>query len=357
VTNETAGTFRVNVTATSVGNTSVFDYVNTTTTVEEIEYGVDLIAPANKTTLVNVNATYKIVVNNTGNVRDTFNLSVNNLENAAVANLSTYQVTLDAGANTTVLLNVTDETPGTYNVSVYAESVKDPSANDTVVIMTTVVTAPYSVNLTVEPIMQIVRPGENATYILTVENTGTEMDNYTLNITYNETTAWLNRTSITNLAPGATQDVLLNVSSLTPGIFVVNVTVNSTTDPNSTDTISTITRVVPPINITAFAVDPTVGRGQILNASVTIRNEGSSAINVTVVVGGLQNETGYPIVGTGVLVNLGAGQEMKLPVLVYVPATADIGNYTLFAVAWLYEDYPDVTKAIRRGPEVTSVTP
>ena len=264
-------------------------------------------------------------------------------------------MTLDAGANTTVLLNVTDETPGTYNVSVYAESVNDPSANDTVVIMTTVVTAPYSVNLTVEPTTQIVKPGENATYILTVKNTGTEMDNYTLSITYNETTAWLNRTSITNLAPGDTQNVLLNVSSLTPGIFVVNVTVNSTTDPNSTDTISTAT-IVLPINITAFAVDSTVKRSHTLNASVTIRNEGSSAINVTVVVSGLQNETGYPIVGTGVLVNLGASQEITLPVLVYVPATADIGNYTLFADAWLYEDYPDVTKAIGRGPEVTSVT-
>jgi len=296
------------------------------------------------------------MVNNTGNVRDTFNLSVNNLENAAVANLSTEQVTLDAGANTTVLLNVTDETAGTYNVSVYAESVNDTAANDTIVIMTTVKPPTYSVNLTVKPTMQIVKPGENATYILTVKNTGDVADNYTLNITYNETTAWLNRTSITNLVPGATQNVLLNVSSLTSGIFVVNVTVNSTTDPNnSTDTISTIT-MVSPINITAFAVDSTVKRGHTLNASITIRNEGSSAINVTVVVSGLQNETGYPVVGTGVLANIGAGQEMTLPVLVYVPATADTGNYTLFADIWLYEDYPDVTKAIKSGPEVTSVT-
>jgi hypothetical protein len=109
------------------------------------------------------------------------------------------------------------------------------------------------------------------------------------------------------------------------------------------------------INITGFTVDPTVKRGHTLNASVKIKNEGSSAINVTVVVSGVEI-FGYPLVGTGVLVNLGAGQEITLPVLVYVPTSANLDGYTLFADVWLYDDYPDETKAIYSGPKVTSVT-
>ncbi|OFV66707.1 MAG: hypothetical protein SBU_000674 [Candidatus Syntrophoarchaeum butanivorans] len=192
--------------------------------------------------------------------------------------------------------------------------------------------------------------------MLTVRNTGTVPDNYTLEITRNDTAASLNRTRVENLQPGSDVAVLLSVSGISPGVFTVNVTATSETDSNVTDTVSTITRVTP-INITGFTADSTAERGHTLNASVTIKNEGGSAINLTVVVSGLQNETGYPVVGTGVLVNLGAGQEMTLPVRVYVPPTADTGDYTLFADVWLYEDYPDVMKAVKSGPEVTSVTP
>jgi len=232
--------------------------------------------------------------------------------------------------------------------------------NDTAKTLST----PYGVELTVHVREQLVAPGKNATYILTVKNIGTNMDNYTLKVdNLNNADIAVLEKNVTknthyktvNVSPGDSIIVLLSVSNPTPGTFRVNVTANSTGDPTQIAYVNTTT-IVSPINITAFDVDSIAKRGHTLNASITIRNEGSSAIDVTVVVSGLQNETGYSVVGTGVLANIGAGQEMTLPVLVYVPATTDTGKYRLFADIWLYEDYPDVTKAITRGPEVTSVT-
>jgi len=343
------------VTDDDITNGGLFEF-NITLVSAAPAYDVELIAPANQTTIVNVNATYGIVVNNTGSVTDTFNLSVDNLEYAAVANLSTEQVTLDAGANTTVLLNVTDETAGTYNVSVYAESVNESAANDTVTIMTTVITAPaYDVEL-IAPANQTTIVNVNATYGIVVNNTGSVTDTFNLSVDNLEYAAVANlSTEQVTLDAGANTTVLLNVTDETAGTYNVSVTATSDTDPNANDTITVMTTVLP-INITAFTVDATVERGHTLNAIVTVKNEGSSTLNnVTIVVSGVEI-FGYPLVGTGVIGGLDAAQETTLRMLVYVPPSADLGDYSLFADAWLYEDYPIETKAIYRGPEVTSVT-
>jgi len=86
-------------------------------------YGVNLTVEgaktAAKTTTPNVNATYTLTVKNTGNQPDNYTLSVDNADNAAVANLSIYSITnLAPGATQTVLLNVTDESLGIYSVDV-----------------------------------------------------------------------------------------------------------------------------------------------------------------------------------------------------------------------------------------------
>ena len=168
------GTYNVTVNATDNAGTTVTNDTWQYTIAEE--YGVSLTDPADQSTYENINATYVITVENTGNVQDTFNLSVTNTDNAAVAELNTAQVTLDVGESTIVKLNVTDETVGTYNVSVYAESVNDSSANDTVTIMTTVREAPYVADITVTP--------SEATLILDVN--GTQQFNATAWDQYND---------------------------------------------------------------------------------------------------------------------------------------------------------------------------
>mgnify|MGYP000521754850 CR=1 FL=1 len=111
-----------------------------------------------------------------------------------------------------------------------------------------------------------------------------------------------------------------------------------------------------PINITAFSTDGTTKIGSVFDASVVIRNEGTSLLNLTVLVSGTHDGSGYPLAGTGVLMNLGPGQEMTLPMLVYVPADADLGEYSLYVDVWLEGEYPDVTKTVSCGPVTMEVT-
>lgn len=96
-------------------------------------YGVALtVDTEEKTTAPDAIATYYLTVQNTGNVGDTFDLSVSNLNNAAIAILSSNSVTLPAGHSTTILLNVTTPTVETYNVNVIATSRGNTSKSDTI---------------------------------------------------------------------------------------------------------------------------------------------------------------------------------------------------------------------------------
>jgi parallel beta-helix repeat protein len=111
-------------------------------------YGVDLAVnvPA-LTTAPSVNATYLLTVGNTGTVSDSYTLSIENLDNADVAVLNkSYIAALPAGANATVLLNVTDATAGTYRVNVTATSEGNVSIKDTISTTTTVSGGPTYVS-------------------------------------------------------------------------------------------------------------------------------------------------------------------------------------------------------------------
>jgi hypothetical protein len=134
--------------------------------------------------------------------------------------------------------------------------------------------------------------------------------------------------------------------ALTVGSTVVNAT-NGTIVGSASVTVS-------PINITVFEVsDGTLGSD--LEANVTIRNEGTSEEWFIVKVTGVHETTGYPLVGTGV-VRLDVAEEIAIPLLVYIPASADEGSYNLYADVWIYDEYPDLDKAVYAGPEVATVT-
>ena len=108
------------------------------------EYNVSLSADeTTKKTAIVANATYTLTINNTGDVADTFNLTIDNPDNVTIAVLDTSQVTLSAYANTTVLLNVTNATIGndveTFRVNVTATSRGNTSVCDSVNTTTRVV--------------------------------------------------------------------------------------------------------------------------------------------------------------------------------------------------------------------------
>ncbi|WP_456486909.1 lamin tail domain-containing protein [Candidatus Alkanophaga liquidiphilum] len=107
------------------------------------EYFVKLAADAyEKSTFTGINATYVLTVSNLGSTNATFGLTLENINGAAVAALNVTSVTLNAGENATVLLNVTDAAAGTYNVKVTATCVEDPGASDEVTLTTNVLWRP-----------------------------------------------------------------------------------------------------------------------------------------------------------------------------------------------------------------------
>ncbi|MFV9677109.1 MAG: PGF-CTERM sorting domain-containing protein, partial [Methanosarcinales archaeon] len=113
-------------------------------------------------------------------------------------------------------------------------------SNETTVSVST--TEGYAVSISTDDAEETVAPNVKATYTLTVENDGTKADNYTLSLDSNADVAELDITNIT-IEKGKTQNVSLNVSDASPGTYTVNVTVESQTETNVTDMVSTVTTV------------------------------------------------------------------------------------------------------------------
>ncbi|VVB95719.1 Uncharacterised protein [uncultured archaeon] len=143
VTNTTAGTFYVNVTATSTNDPTKIAYINTTTTVPS--YGVNLSVDSNaRTTTTSTNTTYTLTLMNNGSATDTYNLTVDNRDSATVAALNiTTNITLTSNAVQTLLLNVTNTTAGTFRVNVTARSNNDTSKFGYINTTTTIYAATY----------------------------------------------------------------------------------------------------------------------------------------------------------------------------------------------------------------------
>ena len=91
-------------------------------------------------TALGCNATYLLTIENTGDGTDTYNLTVTNTDNANLAVLSQYSVTLDTGQSTNVTMSVADsDTVGPYYVTVNATSQTDIGITDEIEVITAVV--------------------------------------------------------------------------------------------------------------------------------------------------------------------------------------------------------------------------
>lgn len=212
----------------------------------------------------------------------------------------------------------------------------------------------YGVTLS-QPADKTTIPGVNATYMILVTNKGDQNDSYTLSIKNHDSvdTAELSESFI-SLDASENTTLFLYVSDNDSGSYNVSINAISNTYHNATDEVTVKTNILP-ISIPSFVASNGIC-GSVLNASVSIRNDGDLKANITVVVSGLHQVTGYPIAGTGVVVNLGIAEEITLPVLVYLPPGADTGSYEIFADAWIEGDYPIVQKSITCKKEVVIVT-
>ena len=314
--NATVGTFRVNVTATSQGDLSKSDFVNTTTTVVPVAvYGVDLTVDEEaKTTVEGENATYILTVNNTGNADDSFNLTVTNLDNASVVYLNKTQVTLSPSATETVSLNVGNATVGTFRVNVTATSQNDSSKSAFVNTTTTVAT--YGVNLTVDAAAKTTIEGENATYILAVNNTGNVDDSFNLTVINpdNASVVYLNKTQVT-LSASATETVSLNVANATIGTFRVNVTATSQGDSSKIAYVNTTTTVATyGVNLTVDAEAKTIVEGKNVTYMLTVNNTGSIEDTFNLTYSNQDNASVVDLNRTQVTLNASESENVSLTV-------------------------------------------
>ncbi len=153
---------------------------------------------------------------------------------------------------------------GTYTVNVTGTNTTTGKyVTDTTKVITVSGDVVYGVDLSADTQEKPVAPNVNATYTLTVKNTGNVVDNFTLSVenVNDATTASLSKEEIVNLEAGLTEDVSLNVCDATEGTFVVNVTATSEkggADVN--DTITTTTTVqVAQLNIADINAEPSTG--------------------------------------------------------------------------------------------------
>ncbi len=200
---------------------------------------------ASKSTVVDVNATYVLTVTNTGSLPGTFVLSIQNPQNATIAALNTSAVTLNASTSGTVMLNVTNAAEGSFVVNVTAALSTNASVNSTVSTTTTVLPITHGVTITADNATKSTVVNVNATYVLTVTNTGNVLDTFDLAVQnpQNATVAALNMPAIT-LNAGASGTVLLNVTNATAGSFVVSVTAALASNASVNSTVTTTTGVL-----------------------------------------------------------------------------------------------------------------
>ncbi|KAF5432432.1 PKD repeat-containing protein [Candidatus Methanophagaceae archaeon] len=158
---------------------------------------------------------------------------------------------------------------GVYTVNVTGAATGGFVINNTEIITVAQGGEVYDVKLSVNTHEQVVAPNNTATYMLTVKNIGTVTDNYTLNVTNeNGATVALNKAAIANLGVGASENVLLNVSSATVGTFVVNVT--ATSENGGTGVNSTITTTTTVQNVTLSIVSYTISNYTITPPQITL---------------------------------------------------------------------------------------
>jgi len=262
------------------------------------------------------------MVRNAGTADDTYDLSIPSNE-ADYAALNKTIVSLAANTSEIVTLTVRDSTIGIYNTTIRAASAH---ANWEVTLRTIV--RAYGVELKVEDgdyAEKTVAPSETAIYSVTIKNTGNGIDSYDLSVDNVSVAdvAVLDQYTVTNLAAGASAEVLLSVSDATVGEYVVNVTATTQGNPSVSDTITTLTNVSEVAEPDLMVTEITLTSGALVaNQSneicATVKNNGTGAagaFNVSFAVDGFSEEVS--------IAGLNAGEDTTVCVTDPMLRTAD----------------------------------
>jgi len=259
------------------------------TVVRKVEVSI---SPKNKSGPPGETLTYVVTVTNKGNVQDTYDLTVSDrptFDQSWDPTVSPTSLTIAAGGSGTATLSVTIPSGAPVgaedNIEVAAQSRTDPKvvSGDMAIAR---VTALRRVKVSISPENRSGWPKENLTYTVTVKNTGTVKDNYSLTVRDNEN--WnpkLSDNLLTNIGPGENGVVTLTVTvpATAENGTKDKVTVTATSKENvqvSAENSCTATAVV--VRGVAVSISPENWSGppeNTLSYEVTVKNEGKIADN------------------------------------------------------------------------------
>ena len=306
----TSGWYETNITGVSANDANANDTKIVYTNVTAITYNVTI--TPNTTAPVNVyndtNATYLLVINNSGNRIDNYTLT--NSTNASIAKLNSTQIiNLSPGETADVLLEVGDPgAGGMFQTNVTVMSENDGNSNDTATVWTNVTDINRNVSVKANTPTITTYNNTNATYIINITNTGNIADSYNITNTTNATHAWLNQTQTPNLNPGESFYITLNITDNTPGEYETNITATSQAEgtiKNMTTVNTTILEApVRDVNITSNQTQADIWNNQYAIYRLNITNKGNQQDNFTI--SRTTNAT-TAILNQTKIINLGAG--------------------------------------------------
>jgi uncharacterized membrane protein/ribosomal protein S27E len=168
--------------------------------------------------------TYNLSIENTGTGDDRFALSIlPNLPYSGWANLKNigdYTPSLAPGEQTYVEVDVeipAKRKPGEGAIFILAESKENPDKTD-IVNFTLSIEQVYKLQITLEPTKLEVNPGENVTFIISIKNTGTGLDNVSIDKSYTDNGESILKSELSErfitLNPSQTKTVSFNVEAI-----------------------------------------------------------------------------------------------------------------------------------------------
>ncbi len=338
------------VTATSVGDDSVADTATLTTTVEDF-YGVELSDDQAQEGLIDTDVSYTLTVTNTGNVADSFALTVDSNWNNAI--IPTNSGSLAPGASTTfeVIISVPDDVnAGTTDVAtVTATSDTDATTTDTATVTTTATHPPFNgVELSPDQAADGL-VGTDVSYTLVVTNTGNVADSFTLTVD-GVWTATVDPATTESLEPGesATLEVTVTVpaDAEADDMDVTTVTATSVGDDSVSDTAELTTTATVDVtygvelSATPAALTGYVGRTVVYTVNIT--NLGSDTDSFTLVASG----NGWTTTITPDEITLLANESAELTVAVAIPLTAAAGATDAVTITATSDGDPEVSDTV-----------